>query len=292
MRFLPDLLTLRSHAEETAATLPGLMIQAEKLADTILHGDHPKRKAGMGEKFWQYREYVTGDRPQDIDWRQSAKSDQVFVKQKEWQITRQTFFWCARGQSMAYRASNERPRKADYAAILVIGLAILLQKSKEHIGLLSEMRTGRSDAMIEKIGRTVLEQTEDPLPNSAEVSLPKNAYFIGAGDFLSPIEEIAASFHHLFGRTENALILQILDPAELSLTYDGRVKFQTMDHSESHVIQNVSSVRDAYEAKIQAHCRAIQHICEQQGWTYKLCVTDQPLHSVLHELYAQLDGGV
>ena len=70
---LTDLLTFRHEADKASAHLPSLMMQAEKVANGILHGDHALRKSGMGEKFWQFREYLPGDRPQDIDWRQRVR---------------------------------------------------------------------------------------------------------------------------------------------------------------------------------------------------------------------------
>ncbi len=291
MRLLPDLPYLRLRAEESVSALPDLMIAAEKLADTIVHGDHAQRKSGAGQKFWQYREYVPGDRPQDIDWRQSAKTDHVFVKQKEWQITRKTYFWCARGASMNFSSAQDFPSKQDYARIMTLALALVLRKTQEQLGIFGSKMTGRSEGMMEKIGHYVLDDVENPLPHDGADSLPQNAYFIGMGDFLSPIEEIEVQFSHIAARTQNALILQILDPAELSLSYNGRVRFVDMAGSENHIIQNVSAVRAAYQERIEAHCKSVRNLCEGHGWSYHLCPADVPMASTLQDLYVMLDQG-
>ena len=62
-------LDLRSQAEIAASTLPALLAGAEHLATTVLLGDHGRRRAGMGDTFWQYRTAQAGDDLRSIDWR-------------------------------------------------------------------------------------------------------------------------------------------------------------------------------------------------------------------------------
>ncbi len=75
----------RQRAEALAANLPPLLVEAERVAATVAQGVHGRRRVGQGETFWQFRHYEPGDQPQLIDWRQSAKSDQVFVRELEWE---------------------------------------------------------------------------------------------------------------------------------------------------------------------------------------------------------------
>ena len=71
-------------AEELAALLP-LMVAAERVAATVSQGVHGRRSVGQGETFWQFRRYGFGDSTQLIDWRQSAKSQPVYVRETEWE---------------------------------------------------------------------------------------------------------------------------------------------------------------------------------------------------------------
>ena len=64
---------MRHSAEKAAAAFPGLLIAAERIADTVIHGMHGRRRAGPGEDFWQFRPYSPGDAAHRIDWRRSAK---------------------------------------------------------------------------------------------------------------------------------------------------------------------------------------------------------------------------
>ncbi len=290
MRFMPSFIRLREHAEQATSALPDLIIHAEKLADSILHGEHARRKAGAGEKFWQYREYTPGDRPQDIDWRQSAKTDTVFIKQKEWQITRKSYFWCNTSASMDFKSKNITFSKRDYARILTLSLAILLQKNKEQLGLYGQIQTGRSEKMIETIGYALFEQNNQELPKSNSNALPKDAHFIGISDFLSPFEEIETTVNQIAQSTENATLIQILDPAEYDLPYEGRIEFSDNKKQNRNLINHVPTIRADYKKRIEEHCKQVEQLCSQKGWVFIQCITNQSPVESLQNIYMRMDA--
>lgn len=291
MDIVSKITNLRERAERSVISLPALMIKSETLADNIIHGDHAKRKAGSGEKFWQFREYDTSDRPQDIDWRQSAKTDQVYIKQKEWQITRKVFLWCASGQSMDYQSDNSKYTKQENAQIICLALALLLSRAKEQIGIYGQAQTGRSEETLEKIARLLHNKAtqDDILPDTDAVRLPKHAYFIGVGDFLSPIEDIKRQFDMISGQTQNAVIIQVLDPAEQNLSYTGRVKFKGLNGIQE-TIDHVPSVKDAYRERMDRHIEDVKTLCASYDWNYVLH-SSEDLDSTLKTLWVLLDNG-
>ena len=73
-------LAILRKAEVAAAQLPPLLVAAERVANTVMHGTHGRRRRGPGDTFWQYRHYQPGDPAYSIDWRQSAKSSAVFIR--------------------------------------------------------------------------------------------------------------------------------------------------------------------------------------------------------------------
>ena len=122
MNTVLNALKLRQIAEEERADLPALMAMAERAVSTIYQGTHPQKKPNTGEDFWQFREHNNTDRPQDIDWRQSAKTDRVYIKQKEWQTAQNVMLWCASGPEMAFSSRTDTPSKARIAQILTLAL--------------------------------------------------------------------------------------------------------------------------------------------------------------------------
>ena len=284
---MKTLLNLRTQAENAAANLPPLLAEAEKAAASILHGEHGLRRAGTGEKFWQFREYMAGDRPQDIDWRQSGRGERIYIRQKEHQTTQTSVFWCSNAQSMNFSSDKTLPTKAETAQIFTLALAILLTRGHEEIKLLGHTAKGRSSTMINKIGLSLLEGRQETLPNPA-FKLPRKTNFIQVGDFISLIEDIEASFSHHAALADNGLVLQILDPAEITLPFEGRAIFEDNPKDFSETIDHVEAIRTAYEERITQHIDAVKTLCQKYGWLYILHKTDSPIAETLSAIWVQM----
>ena len=80
-------------AEALGATLPPLLVAAERVASTVAQGVHGRRRVGQGDSFWQFRPYQAGDAPGRIDWRQSAKSARTFVRETEGEAAQTVHVW-------------------------------------------------------------------------------------------------------------------------------------------------------------------------------------------------------
>src|SRR5260370_19613736 len=95
---------LRTAADIAAAGLPPLLVAARRIAATITLGSHGRRRAGTGDAFWQFRPYSRDDTPQSIDWRQTAKFDHVYVRERESVAAQTVTLWCDGAASMQYRS--------------------------------------------------------------------------------------------------------------------------------------------------------------------------------------------
>ena len=265
-------LQLRRDAQDSISDLPALKHAAHEVAAHIHHGTHGQKKAGGAEKFWQFREYNSVDRPQDIDWRQSAKSDHIFVREKELQTPQSIYFWAKNDPSMDFQSGHALHSKQDAARVLSLALALLFQRSDEQIGVLGQTRTGHSDAAIDRVGTALLDNIS-ALPEGTPQS--KSALIL-CSDFLEPLEDIESSLEPLSSRVRQGIVLQVLDPAERDLPYDGRALFEGIAQ-DKHRIDNVASIRDAYQEKINAHIESIAQLCASYGWLHIVHVTDRPL---------------
>ena len=105
----------REEAEGIAAALPPLLVSAERLASGVWLGVHGRRKAGMGETFWQFRRCRVEDPSSVIDWRQSAKSQHLFVREREWEAAETVWFWRDGSIGMRYASNRNVPEKWERA---------------------------------------------------------------------------------------------------------------------------------------------------------------------------------
>src|SRR5258708_5946507 len=139
---------------ELAGTLPALMVAADRVAATVIQGVHGRRRVGEGDAFWQYRPYRDGDSASQIDWRQSARSRHLFVRETEWEAAASVWLWRDASPSMQYASLRGIDTKAVRAELLVLALTSLLTDAGERVSVLgSGMRlTSRRRAQSVRSG--------------------------------------------------------------------------------------------------------------------------------------------
>ncbi|MCC6598108.1 MAG: DUF58 domain-containing protein [Alphaproteobacteria bacterium] len=275
---------LRKNAETLSARLPSLRAAALQTAFHVLHGPHPRRRAGGGESFWQFREYRPGDQPQAIDWRQSAKTDRVFVREKEQHKAQSIFFWVAGNQGMDFKSQSALPSKKEFANLLALTLALLYSREGEMIAYAGRQRPGHSEKTLQSFEHLLLETAEDTPASAALAAIPSHAGCYLLSDFLEPSETLTKNLAPLDGRTHNGWMLQILDPAEITLPYKGRMRFENMEGTDSHLSENAADIATAYNARILAHIEKIRDLCLKMGWRHRLCRTDEDPVLILRDL--------
>lgn len=278
---------LHQKAESLAAGLPALLLRAKRVAATVSGGLHGRRRPGSGEDFWQYRQSQPGDSLTSIDWRQSARSDHLYVRETEWTIARTTRLWADPSASMRWRSSAELESKYDRACLLAVALGFLLEQAGERIGLLN--RPGPAFA-----GRTaparlahalVQAAIEDELPTAG--AAPKSALVV-LSDFLMPVEGIARQVERWSSAGLSGHLMQILDPAEEALPYRGRVRLHGLEREGDLLLSHAESLRDEYGLALDAHRQALTAIARQAGWRFSLHRTDQPARVALTHLYTAM----
>jgi len=264
------------------------MVAAERVASTVAQGVHGRRRIGTGDSFWQFRPFVTGDAATRIDWRQSAKSDRAYIRDMEWEAAQTVCLWRDASPSMAWRSAGALPEKRERAELLALALASLLIRAGEQIrliGLPGRVFSGRS--ALEPLCQALPARTEGlPVP----ASLPRHATAVLIGDFLSPLAEFKACLSRLAETPLSGQVLMVLDPAELSLPYDGRVRFRGLEGEADTLIPRVSSVRDAYADALAAQQSGLAAICAAAGFGFATHRTDHPPEAALLALWMALDA--
>jgi uncharacterized protein (DUF58 family) len=282
---------IRQRAEHAAASLPGLLVAAQRVAATIQQGVHGRRRAGPGETFWQFRRYQSGDSASMIDWRQSAKSIPLYVREQEWEASQSVWLWRDGSPSMDYRSAGVGETKRERASLLLLALAALLLRGGERVALLGHARRpARGVAALGRIAETVLGGDQGLAGMPSREYLPRHAQVVMLGDFLDPVEEVHAAVRWLSGAGVSGHLLQVLDPAEVSLPFTGRARFRGLEGEDQALIGRVESVRERYRARLAAQRQALAGIARTSGWTFLTHRTDRPPVTALLALYLALSG--
>jgi uncharacterized protein (DUF58 family) len=287
---------LRDRAEQAAAVLPPLLVAAERVAATVAQGVHGRRRVGQGETFWQFRQYEPGDAATRIDWRESAKSQRLYVRETEWEAAQSVWLWRDASASMSYSSADYLPgagwpTKRDRAELLLVALASLLVRGGERLTLLG---TG----MAPVSGRVALSRVtelisrDEPEPPSLPTfePLPRAGQLVLIGDFLAPPEAVNAVVARFAAAGLKGHLLQVVDPAEEDLPFDGRVRFEGVEDKDQVVISRVETVREDYSERFRRHRDGLAAIAAALGWTFGFHRTDRPPHLALLSLYAALSA--
>ncbi|MCO6419802.1 DUF58 domain-containing protein [Siccirubricoccus sp. KC 17139] len=282
------------HAEALAATLPPLVLAAERVAQTVLQGVHGRRRAGPGDAFWQFRPFLQGDATGRIDWRQSAKSDRLFIRETEWEAAQTIALWSDASRSMEWRFSPARPTKRERAELLLAALAALALRGGERVRLIG----GPGGAHAGRAGLAPLVESLSAIAKSRAVpapdpDLPRHARAVLIGDFMAPLEEIHAAITALAAWPVRGQIVQVLDPEETTLgdgnrAYAGRVLFAWGKAGETVLVPRVEEARPIYQERLRRHREGIAAIAAAAGWGFLSHHVDQPPQAALLALWQAL----
>ena len=284
---------LEGEAQALADRLPDLLLEALRVANTVAHGIHGRRRAGTGETFWQFRQFQGSDPATVIDWRRSASSDTLYVREREWEASHTFWLWPDVSPSMAFRSHLAPVVKRDRALVLTLATAEMLVRAGERIALLGltpPMATRKATSrMAESLAANDGAETlKSSLPPKARLSRFSSAILFS--DFLDPPEVIAQRLKEMAEGDVQGHLVQVLDPAEETLAYQGRMEFRSPEGGERWIADRVETLRDAYQKRLTAHRERIEEAARRVGWSFMVHHTDRPAAEPLLSLVMRLQG--
>lgn len=284
-------LTLRARSEAEAARLPALLARAEHLAGAVLLGAHGRRRAGVGDDFWQYRPAQPGDSRRMVDHRRSAMGDQEFVREREWQIAQSVMLWVDQGASMRFTSSDSLPEKADRARLLGLSLAILMLRGGERVGLTgTTLPPRRGNPQLMRLAALLCEDgASDYSPPEHRAMIP-NARAVFISDFMGDLAQVQLALTKAADRGVRGVLYHVLDPTEEAFPFTGRTIFESIGGTLSHETLKANDLKGRYLERLAARKAELQRLCAITGWQYGLHHTDGSSQSALLWLYGALDA--
>lgn len=278
---------VKAGAADVAQRLPALLLAADRIAATVEQGVHGRRRTGPGEVFWQYRTYSPGDELRHLDWRASAKSDRLYLRQLEWSASQSVYLWCDLSPSMRYASTNEVAPKDERAAVLTLALSAVLSRAGERVGLLGHPEPPSAGRNItERLAERLFGSTANldvSVPPPAE--LPAHSHALLLSDFLSPLDEIQDVIGRFAYRGVHGHLLQVLDPAEQSLPFKGRIRFLGLEQEGEMLMSRAEHIREQYLERLDTHQKGLRDLARHAGWSMTVHVTDQSAAQALLGLY-------
>ena len=292
-------MTMKSRHEKTGNTLarerdlPGLLAKVEplaarqfviairRLANDLTYGMDGSRYLGSGIDYVQSRIYMPGDPIKSIDWRVTARTGKVFVKQYE--APRRIPAWFVIDTSASMVVSSVATSKYEQALHVAGGLAFACLDRMSPVGVLG---AGERDVRIEpslardqvlqwllRLRRHAFDEGTMLARRLAELrpTLKGRSLIIVCSDLHEPdaVHTVA-----LLAQQHEVAVLQFQDPAEVTLRGSGFLRAREAESGRDFVAHGRSALLD--QARIDQELR-------QGGVDHLLIRTDQPfVHRLRH----------
>lgn len=279
-------------AADLAAGLPRLVNRAHEIAASVAYGVHGRLRAGVGETFWQYRPFADGEAAHRIDWRRSARSDQLYVREREWEAAHDYFLWMDCSPSMAFASSLAPEDKLSRGVTLGLALADVLVRGGERVAALGLTAPISARDVIDRLARALHDNIADAVTDELPPESPirPRARVVLISDFLEDPRALALRLRRYADAGASGALLMITDPSEESFPFSGETLFLDTDGGAPFRAGDARSLRDAYAARFEAHRDTLRAIAREAGFLFLQHHTDRPAAEAALALAMGLHG--
>ncbi|TCL74735.1 DUF58 domain-containing protein [Rhizobium sp. BK251] len=278
-----------SRARSRAVLIPDCLVEAKRIANTVIAGWHGRRKRGIGENFWQFRPYTDGESLSRIDWRRSARDDHTYVRDREWEAAHTIWLWADMSPSMMYKSSFGSVSKESRALVIMLALAEILARSGERIGCPGVMEPVSARNAAERLATALAHAPlTSGLPDTRMIRGWSDIVLIG--DFLDDVDKIMERLGPLAQRGLRGYVVEVADPAEELFPYDGRTEFTDPETGAKLVSGRAENVREAYTRAYLARRENLGETLRHLGWNFVSHRTDHLASEALVAIHMYLSG--
>ena len=277
----------------TLAKLQGLRLRARRIVEGFVAGLHRSPYRGFSVEFAEHREYVPGDDIRHLDWKVFGRTDKFYLKQYEDETNLICYLALDVSESMSYRGPDSPLSKLEYAQCIAAALAWLVLQNQDAVGLITFDRQIRdyvppsnSPSRLNEL-LSIMEQV--PSANKTAIGdtfqqlaqkLTKRGVVLVISDLFDEAKSVLNGLRHLRHRQHDLAVLQILDPAELSLPFDRPTLFRGLEGMPDLTTQP-RTIRAAYQAELNGFLKQLKRGCLDNEIDYRLVSTDQSVDVAL-----------
>jgi uncharacterized protein (DUF58 family) len=200
------------------------------------------------------------------------------------------WLWTDLSPSMTFRSRLSAVTKRDRGLVLMIALAELLARSGERIGLLGHGRPTASRNAAERLALT-LSTLEDEEARPSVATVRRFQEVVVFGDFLDPVDVLAADLSALATAGARVHLVQVLDPVEETFPFSGRTEFRDPETGARLTAGRAEAWRAGYRDALDRQRGMLRDATRPAGWSFLVHHTDRPPAEVLLALHGRLADG-
>ncbi len=262
---------------EMRRALGGLQFRPRIRAHGRVSGLHLSSHQGQSLEFSDLKGYAFGDDPRGIDWKVFARTDKLYVRRYLDETNLTAHLLIDASGSMAY---PDRPSKFEHAARMMAGLAYVLLRQGDEVGLLvaHERRPavcpprgvashlGELMSVLERAHPSHKTVIQDAVVGVADRSL-KNGVVIVASDLLAPWEAMLDLLGGLVARGFVVIVLHVLSPEERTFPFQGAVVFGNLETGRTDLV-DARGLKQHYMTALNRFLDAVKASCHDAGVFY------------------------
>ena len=258
-------------SSEIIKKIKQIEITTKRLLSGSFVGDYSSAKKGSGFEFDQIREYQLGDDVRFIDWKASARTNKVLVKQYIEERNRAVILAVDMSQSSFYSSSPEL--KVDVLKEIAAVLALVADYGKDQASLLlftDEVEVFIPPARGIKHIHKIMESLFSYKPKNAGTNINcvlerlaklrrKDSIVFWLSDFIGQVDEKKL---HIVSRIYDLVAVRCIDKNEHGLPNVGFVDMQDIETGQNVVI-------DARKKKAKVLTKFLEHRLNVQDGIFK-----------------------
>lgn len=271
---------------EVVTKLAHIGFKPSGLVEGSLVGNHRSPFHGFAIEFAGHRGYVPGDDIRHLDWTAYYKTDKYLIKQYEQETNFLAHILVDVSKSMQFE--HEHGSKQDYAAFIATALAQVVVNQSDSVGV-----TFFDEEIVDTIPVTSGQDVVDKIANFYDGRSCKSGQGLGnvldlvaeqtgrrrvifvISDFFGDPEETFRGLRRLLDSKHEVVLLQIIDPLELSFDIPGKVKFVDLEGDASFEARG-TTIRDSYEELFREFLDDVHHRALGLGIDHIRCDMDTP----------------
>ena len=275
-------------SDEYASLLPKIVFDSEVLSRNIIEGLHASRFSGKGEDFWQFKEYRKGDDVSSIDWRKSAASSKILVKQKENETAKTIYFYFDRTKSMVFKSKKSLQSKYQAAILLTLTLSRMFLKNRENV-----FHFKNSKSVI-KSSNDLSSVTDSFLLKENDINYPDkslmadNSICFIVSDFLYELKTVESFLISLKKKNISGFLIQVLDPLEINFSIKENLILNDLETNAKLRIDETKEYKDFYDKRLNALQKGLKSLCKNSNWSYLLYDTNKNIKPILLEIFKSI----
>jgi uncharacterized protein (DUF58 family) len=222
-----------------------LDLRAKFIIEGFISGLHASPFQGFSVEFSEHRKYTSGDNIADVDWNVYAKTDRFYIKKFQAETNLTGYLVMDLSGSMGYTYRQELT-KFEYCISLAAALCYLMIHQQDPVGLIAfdqkvrqslapgskRSQLGNILSLLARLKPAGTTEIAESLHQVASMLRHRSLVMLFS-DLLGDPETILKAIHRLRFGGHDLIIFHILDEAEAKFPFEGMVRLEDNETSET-----------------------------------------------------------